>query len=93
MEKTVSFSVTKAEAAMISAIVSRVMEKMPKTFSDRLSLEMDITACHANGCKLRLADLAEADDFNLTHDVCGIRQNIDRTTGKLRGHFLPRCSA
>ncbi|KPW08435.1 hypothetical protein ALO91_200041 [Pseudomonas syringae pv. aceris] len=93
MGKAVSFKVTPAEAASITTIVDRVTAKLPETFPDRESLEMDITACHANGCKLRLADMAEADDFNLVHDVGGIRQNIDRATGKLRGHFLPRFSA
>ncbi len=93
MSKAVSFKVTPAEAAIITTIVDRVTAKLPETFSDRQSLEMDITACHANGCKLRLAGLAEADEFNLIHDVGGIRQNIDRSTGKLQGHFLPRYSA
>ncbi len=54
---------------------------------------MDITAVHANGCPLRLRDLLLADDFNFAHDVFGIRRHLDRTTGQLGGHFLPRFSA
>lgn len=53
---------------------------------------MDITACHANGNPLRLAELLKADDGNFGHDVFGIRRFIDRTTGRLMGHFRPRYS-
>lgn len=54
---------------------------------------MDVTACHCNGCPLRLQELLEADDFNFTHDVFGIRRFIDRTTGEMPGaKFHPRFS-
>jgi hypothetical protein len=51
---------------------------------------MDISACHSNGCPLRLADLLAAKNFDFMHDVAGIHNNIDRETGKLKGNFLPR---
>jgi len=51
---------------------------------------MDITACHNNGCRLRLADWLAADEFNFLHDLFGIRNNLNRRTGKLDGLFLPR---
>lgn len=51
---------------------------------------MDITATHANGCPLKLAELLAADDFNFSHDVAGIYRHLDRTTGKLLDCFLPR---
>lgn len=57
---------------------------------DRRDLEMDIAATHCNGCPLRLADLLTADDFNFAHDVWGIWRHIDRNTGRLLNHFLPR---
>lgn len=93
MGRMVKFNVTPQEAGFITKIVDRITAQLPDAFPDRQSLEMDITACHANGCKLRLAELAEADEFNLIHDVGGIRQNIDRSTGKLQRLFLPRYSA
>ncbi|MDU8351169.1 hypothetical protein RYA05_04570 [Pseudomonas syringae pv. actinidiae] len=93
MGRKVKFNVTPQEAGFITTIVDRITALHPDAFTDRESLEMDITACHANGCRLRLSELAEADDFNLVHDVGGIRQNMDRTTGKLQGFFLPRYSA
>lgn len=60
---------------------------------DRQSTVMDIIATHANGNKLKLADLATADDFTFTHDVMGIQRHIDRKTGKLTDCFSPRLSA
>ena len=35
-------------------------------------------------------ELAEADDFNLAHDVFGIHRHIDEATGELRDCFVPR---
>ncbi|NHO33307.1 hypothetical protein GOB85_12520 [Acetobacter sp. LMG 1636] len=57
-----------------------------------LEIEMDLIATHSNGCPLDLERLYEADDFNLLHDVIGIRRHLDRSTGKLTDHFLPRFS-
>lgn len=57
---------------------------------DGVCLRMDLSACHANGCPLDFERLAEADDFNLLHDVVGITRHISRETGQLTGHFMPR---
>lgn len=57
---------------------------------DRTTAIMDLIACHANGCPLRLRDLLAARPFDFNHDVFGIRAHIDRETGKLGGCFLPR---
>ena len=51
---------------------------------------MDISATHANGNPLRLESLLATDDFNLLHDVVGIHNHLDRSTGKLINHFRPR---
>jgi hypothetical protein len=51
---------------------------------------MDITACHLNGCPLRLGELLGADDANFAHDVFGIRRHLNRETGKLEDCFCPR---
>ena len=55
-----------------------------------VTIQMNITACHLNGCPLRLVDLLTADGFDFAHDIWGIGQNLDRDTGKLLNHFLPR---
>ena len=57
-----------------------------------MDCDMDITACHANGNPLRLAELLSADDFNFCHDVLGIRRHINRETGQLENCFVPRFS-
>lgn len=54
---------------------------------------MDITACHCNGCPLKLDELLAATDEDLVHDVRGIVMHINRRTGKLSGSFLPRFHA
>ena len=59
---------------------------------DIVTALMDITACHCNGCPLKLAELEKADDGNFSHDIFGIRRHIDRRTGELGDCFLPRFS-
>lgn len=86
-------SLTPAEQLAVDAIVDRA--GVPK--KDRPSemhLRMDLQATHAT-TPLRLEELAEADDFNLVHDVAGIWRHLDRdgdspTGGQLTGFFVPR---
>lgn len=59
---------------------------------DQMTAVMDIDACHSNGNPLRLAELLAADRANFAHDIFGIRQNINRKTGKLENCFVPRYS-
>lgn len=51
---------------------------------------MDIEAVHCNDAKLDFERLRDADDFNFTHDIVGIARHLNRETGKLENHFLPR---
>lgn len=60
---------------------------------DVMTADMDITACHANGCPLDLDGLSAAKDSDFAHDVFGIRRHIDRETGKLGDCFVPRYAA
>lgn len=88
----VSLEVSAADRALIERITGRAVAlyarlKMP---CDGLSVMMDVTATHANGCPLRLADFADADEVNFAHDIGGIARHLDRETGKLGGCFLPR---
>jgi hypothetical protein len=87
----VKFTATKQEAEFIRTIVERVLSRHLPSTMDKQSVLMDLEACHSNGCPLRLKEMAAWErDFDLVHDVCGIVNTIDRTTGKLTGHFLPR---
>lgn len=92
--KTVSFKVSKEDQKIISQIVQRTLEMAAKynIDYDRITAEMDITACHASGCPLDLAALLKADDYNFAHDVFGIRKDLNRDTGELINCFLPRFS-
>ena len=91
----VSFTTTKEEFKTIQAIADRAsaMALQYKRFEyPRMDAEMDITATHANGCKLRLNELLAADPFDFAHDVFGIRRHLNRETGKLDNCFVPRYS-
>lgn len=91
----INFNATKEEILLIKKIAKRALRTEAATdlWRDLQDCLMDIEACHCNGTPLDLKKLAEADDFNFCHDVYGIAQHLDRTTGKLQNHFLPRCAA
>lgn len=85
---------TDQERGWIHDIAERAEELGLIDGEARLSLMMDVAATHRNGCPLRLEHLLhETTDFDFAHDVMGIRDNIDRTTGKLQHEFLPRSGA
>lgn len=81
-----------SELKHIAQIVSRSFKIYVKKGLRRFTrdIELDIIACHLNGCPLRLKDLANTDDFNLMHDVSGICVHLDRKTGRLKNNFRPR---
>lgn len=72
----------------IAEIAKRADEKGLLMF-DRMSLIMDIQAAHEQ-FKLKLDKLLEADDYNFSHDIVGIQQNINRKTKEIENYFLPR---
>jgi hypothetical protein len=86
---TIRFDVSREDALLIGRIVTRAVDTYEGTFDSR-TLAMDLTACHANGCPLDLAAFANGEAFDFAHDVGGISRHMDRSTGKLGGHFLPR---
>lgn len=92
----ISFHVTPAEKALISALAERARDYDFETNGvqarSQMDWEMDITACHANGCQLDLAKLNHADRFNFSHDVFGIARHLNRDNGALMHCFVPRCS-
>jgi hypothetical protein len=89
----VKFVTNQVDAEKIRSIADRAvgLMRVHGEYLDLLSVTMDLSACHANGCPLQLTELLNADDFNLLHDVLGIRSHIDRKTGKIT-KFLPRFS-
>ncbi len=100
--KQASFKISPLEYKLIDKIVDRA-EKLGivtpsrrgrKTHGEhgysRLTCDMDLVACHANGMPLDLNALLHADDFNFSHDVWGIAKHINRTSGELENCFVPR---
>jgi hypothetical protein len=85
---TVKFDATIHEYGVADDIAKRARKL--GIVGSRRDIQMDIIAVHANGCPLRLDELAAADDFNFTHDVAGIRRSLDRSTGQLGDCFMPR---
>ena len=89
--KETKFAETPKEIQAIHEVAKRAMATRGFRF-DMMTLEMDISACHSNGCPLDFEKLLGFDKFNFMHDIVGISSNINRTTGKLKNCFLPRCS-
>lgn len=94
----ISFSTSNRDADLIAQIAERAermaaMHRHPRDRRKVMDYNMDITAAHANGCRLQLRQLLNADDFNFAHDVFGIERHLNRTTGALEDCFLPRFAA
>lgn len=92
MPGEISWDVGREEVHIISEIAARAvaLAKRHGVAYPKMTAVMDLMACHANGCPLRLRDLLAADDGNFAHDVFGIRDHINRDTGALGDCFLPR---
>lgn len=82
----------KTEMEIVHSIAQRAAAQAQKLDIDYrlIDADMDISAVHVNGCPLRLSELLEADASNFAHDVFGIRRHLNRETGQLADHFLPR---
>lgn len=91
----ISFDVSEHDRKAIQAIADRAVSIAIEENIDygRIEVAMDVTAAHANGCRLRLLELLKADDFNFTHDIFGIRRHLNRVTGELENCFVPRYAA
>ena len=87
---TVKFSASKEEHTVMSKIADRALKDIPNYPDDKLSIMMDLDACHSNGMPLMLYDLLHAKPFDFMHDVCGIRRHINRKTGEIGDCFVPR---
>lgn len=88
----IKFNVTPDETALIASIAERAIALFKDAGIKQTQMDtcMDLSACIANGCPLKLSELLAADDFNFMHDVAGVRRHLNRTTGLLEDCFLPR---
>lgn len=83
---------TEKEYRQISAIAGRaisIIERSTGTKIDHVDLQMDLEFCHQH-TPLDFLKMLDADDFDLVHDVLGIRQHLNRETGELENCFVPR---
>jgi hypothetical protein len=86
---TISFKVSLTDDALIRKIAARAAKHLPV---GALETSMDLAAVHANDIRLDLAELLAAPAFDFSHDIMGIRKNLNRDTGILMNCFLPRCA-
>ena len=86
----ISFKVQESEQARVDAIIERAVRIEPDL--NRLELNMDLCATHANGCPLDFERLLNAPMADFFHDIGGIRQHINRANGHLEDCFVPRCA-
>src|SRR5690606_9309913 len=86
----VSFKLDRTDLPAVQAIVDRAMTA--GLYESASDASMDVIATHLNGNPLRLAELAVTSRFDFVHDVAGIRDCIDRRTGKMTRGFRPRYS-
>lgn len=92
----VNFDCSKEEMDLIGKIVERLNQhriSLKIKPLDVTATQMNITACHCNGCPLKLEELLNANTFSLAHDVLGINENISTRTGAIKGLFRPRFAA
>jgi len=79
---------TKGQFETIAKITERA-DKMNLLMFDRISLMMDLETT-AEQFTLKLNELLEADNFNFSHDIIGIQNNLNRQTKQMENCFLPR---
>lgn len=89
-----SFRISRGDARSLEDIADRALSLARRAKIDirKIDIVMDLTATHANGCRMNFAELAAADQFNLSHDVFGIMRHLNRETGQLEDFFVPRFS-
>jgi len=89
----VDFNIPPEDDTAITMIIARAKRELEgKGIAiDKQSAHIDMIACHKD-VPLDLKKMLRADNFNFAHDFLGIRNHMNRETGKLSKHFLPRCA-
>lgn len=92
---TIKFTEDPEALAAIDVIVKRALNTMETPLDapsyPEWEMRMDLSAAHAS-CPMDLWAFAAYDDANFAHDLFGIRRHMNRYTGILGDHFLPRCA-
>jgi hypothetical protein len=87
----INFSCSIEDKRLIGQILAKgiAMAKEYNVEIDHVLVSMDITACHCNGCPLKLYQFLLSSPMDFAHDFCRIGLNIDRKTGKLMNGWRP----
>lgn len=80
---------TNKENFMKMVEIAKKAEGMNLLMFDRMSLIMDLEVAN-DIFSLRLDDFLQADNFNFSHDIVGIQNNINRQTKQFENFFIPR---
>jgi hypothetical protein len=73
-------------------LISKIVKRANYYGKEALNLTMDLEAVHSNGTPLDFAKLLASSLEDFAHDIYGIKNNVDRSTGKLLDCFMPRCA-
>lgn len=86
------FSKNTPKATEAAQRFERMIPKSEREGYERINLVMDLLAADGvNGNRpLDWDRLIAADDFNFMHDISGICRHMNRETGALGDHFMPR---
>jgi len=86
-----NWEISRKDHDLAVRIADRAVRQLHDYPDNQRTVLMDLIACHANGCPLYFEGLLVAEMLDFSHDICGIRDHINRDTGKLEGHpFTPR---
>jgi hypothetical protein len=85
-----NFEATREEIDLMSKIAARAVAELDHPDS-QLHIIMDLNVAH-NDIPLDFERLLEFPKFDFSHDIYGIRQHLNRDTGKIEDCFLPRCA-
>ena len=74
-------------------VVCKVMDKASALFPNykRITMGLDLLNAH-DDVGIDFSRLLAFDNMDFIHDIMGIRNNMNRETGKLENCFLPRCA-
>jgi len=87
---SIHWDINTADFSLLVEVARRARHELTDYPDDHHTLVMDLNACHSNGCLLDFRGLLTASPFELSHDIYGIREHINRRTGKLENCFVPR---
>ena len=85
-----NWAVSPKDYDLLVQVAERAKHELMGYPDSKRTLIMDLINCHAKGCPLDFKALLEAPALDLSHDIYGIRNHMNRDTGKLEGCFVPR---